>query len=511
MNNSVIDIDIREEILENDIGSIIVSASAGAGKTTIMIEKINTVLDAEKTHRTIAAITFTIKATKEIKERAQNNIAVKEIVVSTNDNFVEFEIIRPFISDTDLIHNFNGEFVVHYDAVLNTFDEGITRLKNEGILSSYKYELKKNFKFELAKVILEKSLAARQYIESKYFMMFIDEYQDSDTEMHELFMFIKKELRVKLFIVGDEKQAIYMWRGARKNIFKELTSRDFDKYVLTHNFRCHPQITNFANLIHHPEYFIESKEKITNIVLCKTALSRADCLKKLFLSGELDIKKETTVLINVNASAVKFCESAKEIGYDFLFIPKTPIDESLVNGFLLKQVAAFYFDSFFSIYDFCESLKIDNDYEAIKEYEKNLTPLNSKKKVKLEELQVIFKEFEKLFDIVVSNTEVQSLYDTLSDPAFEVCFRRNNSHLKVMTVFGSKGLEFDQVVAFAGDYDLLNEESRNKHYVAITRAKNKMVIIDNTHRYKKHLIKYVDDEKLQSDDQLRKVVKLIDL
>jgi ATP-dependent exoDNAse (exonuclease V) beta subunit len=510
MDNSIEDLDIRNEILEEPPSSTVVSASAGSGKTTIMIEKIKRVLDIEETHRTIAAITFTIKATKEIKDRLQNNVSHKDIVVSTNDSFIENEIIRPFLIDSGLLKVSECDFVVKYNSDLNSFDEGLAKLNNEKTLSSYHRDLKKNFKFELAKMILTKSLAARQYIKAKYFMMFIDEYQDSDTEMHELFMYIKEKLNIDLFIVGDEKQAIYIWRGARRNIFNDLDSHNFKKYVLTHNFRCHPQITNFANLIHHPEYFIELPDVVTNIVLCKTTLSKVDCIKRLFLSGELDINKETTVLINVNASAAEFCKVAKEEGYDFVFIPKSPIDD-LANGFIFKQMATLYFEPLFSIYDFCEALRIDNEDIAVSEYEEILLPLISGKEVDLQDLEKMSQELGKLLNINFESAELQSLLVTLSTPTYDICFKRNNSKLKAMTVFGSKGLEFNQVVAFAGDYNLKNEESKNKHYVAITRAENKMIMVDNTLRYEKELKSFIKEENVYNGYKLEKIIKLIDL
>ncbi|AHN24395.1 ATP-binding domain-containing protein [Lysinibacillus varians] len=52
----------------------------------------------------------------------------------------------------------------------------------------------------------------------------------------------------------------------------------------------------------------------------------------------------------------------------------------------------------------------------------------------------------------------------------------NQRLLALLTVFSSKGLEFEQVVAFGRDYDFENEERLNAHYVAVTRAKEKMII-----------------------------------
>lgn len=47
----------------------------------------------------------------------------------------------------------------------------------------------------------------------------LDEYQDCDKDMHALFMYICESLNIDTFVVGDEKQSIYMWRGAYPKAF----------------------------------------------------------------------------------------------------------------------------------------------------------------------------------------------------------------------------------------------------------------------------------------------------
>ena len=89
----IVDEQVRKDILAAS-GNIIVSASAGSGKTTIMVNKILKMSEISD-HKTVAAITFTVKATEEIRKSKQiggNN----KFVVMTNDSFVEYEIIRPF-------------------------------------------------------------------------------------------------------------------------------------------------------------------------------------------------------------------------------------------------------------------------------------------------------------------------------------------------------------------------------------------------------------------------------
>ena len=187
----------------------------------------------------------------------------------TNDSFVEHEIIRPFITDT-YGENYKSEFTVDYDTKFSSFIQGKKTIKLEGKLGIYN-NMRRNFKFQLAFDILRNNAAARQYLQSKYVMLFIDEYQDSDLDMHELFMYIKNELRINLFIVGDSKQAIYLWRGAQSNIFDLLEEENMNKYELIKNFRSNEEIVNYANLIHNNDYFDNSyKNEVQRVVHYKT-------------------------------------------------------------------------------------------------------------------------------------------------------------------------------------------------------------------------------------------------
>jgi len=516
MNLVITDKEVRDSILESKIQNTLVSASAGAGKTTIMIEKIKSVLELDPSHRTVAAITFTIKATNEIKERLKKNKLKKEVVVSTNDSFVENEIIRPFLTDTLLGKEMKNDFLVDYTGDFLTYEEGIRKLKEKNILGSYNnYELKKNdlspknFKFELAKIILEQSHAARQYLESKYLMLFLDEYQDSDLEMHDLFMSIKNTIGISLFIVGDEKQAIYLWRGAQKDIFTRLATERFNKYILTHNFRCDPEINNFANFVHHYDSYMESSQEITKMVLCKTKLSIEDTIDNFIKEAHLDISKEITLLINTNATAQAYSNKLKQKGYDFVFIPRTPIDEGLLNSYLLKQLATLYFDKFYSIYDFCEALNIESSSKNIKVIEKIFKPFLNKEELTMTKLKKVFEEFEKQLEVVIDKKEISKLLETISNDEYKICFLKDGFKHKIMTVFSSKGLEFDQVVALCSDYDLRNDDKLNAHYVAVTRAKEKMILIDNTVAYVQRLGEIFSSYGVTNKHKRKKIIDVI--
>ena len=78
---------------------------------------------------------------------------------------------------------------------------------------------------------------------------------------------------------------------------------------------------------------------------------------------------------------------------------------------------------------------------------------------------------------------MSKLYKTVIDNNFHVAFDAD-TYSNVSTTFHfSKGREFDQVILFDEDYDLLNVSSIFNHYVAVTRAKSKIIIIINKNNY----------------------------
>lgn len=236
---------IQKEIVEES-GNLIVRASAGTGKTHTMVSKIVYDIEYQHTHKVVAAITFTIKAANEIKERM--TIDTADHFIGTNNSFAIEEIIKPFMKDVFGME-YKLDMSTDYSTKVNTFAEGVVKIKDEQILCSYRNS-KENFIFQLALDILKKSKACQLYLQAKYFKIYVDEYQDCDKDMHALFMYICEILRIDTFVVGDEKQSIYMWRGAYPKAFMSIWDRpDFSKKFMRDNFRSCQQIQNYSNLL----------------------------------------------------------------------------------------------------------------------------------------------------------------------------------------------------------------------------------------------------------------------
>lgn len=507
----LIDQKSRDDILKDDF-NIVVSASAGSGKTTIMVKKIELELDKITNHKTVAAITFTVKATNEIKKKASININ-KPFITMTNDSFIEKEIIRPFIKDA-LGNEYDNSYVIEYkeEYKFNTYSDGLNQLKNIKILGSFKNR-NHNFNFQLAHEILKNSIAAQEYIKSKYTCFFIDEYQDSDMDMHCFFMYLKNKLGIKLFIVGDSKQAIYTWRGAMTNIFKLLEKENFNFYELVTNFRCHKEIENYANLFHNQNYFVPNSNIVENVI-CKDYSSYnienfsgfIDQFKNLLSSKIIDLNKEITIIANFNNDAKTITKLLNEEGFKFIFIPKTPIDEGIPNGHLLRQLAIFSKNSIYTIYDFLENIDIDERNVTRFEINNIIKNLKDNKNLNLDIVIDIISKLANYLELSIDKYEIDKFYESISYSEYDMAFRLVNSKHKVMTVFGSKGLEFDQVISFSHYYEIYNNNNMQNHYVCITRAKEKFVMFLTDNNYFNYIKSISNTYNVQNINNLIKLL-----
>lgn len=75
--------------------------------------------------------------------------------------------------------------------------------------------------------------------------MFVDEFQDTDDVQIDAISQIAKLLQYKLFVVGDVKQCIYRFRGAKENAFKQLGADhnpEWQTYSLYKNYRTDAQL-----------------------------------------------------------------------------------------------------------------------------------------------------------------------------------------------------------------------------------------------------------------------------
>lgn len=341
---------IQKEIVEQP-GNLIVRASAGTGKTHTMVAKIIYDIEHQHTHKVIAAITFTIKAANEIKERL--TIDTTNHFIGTTNSFAIEEIIKPFMKDVYGME-YKLDMSTDYSIKAETFEDGILKLKENQILCSY-VNNKKNFIFQLALDILRKSRACQLYLKAKYFKIYVDEYQDCDKDMHNLFMYICDALKIDTFVVGDEKQSIYTWRGAYPQAFMSIWERsDFSRKLMRKNFRSNQQIQNYSNLLckETRNLYTPVEDLSSVIVVC----ARKDNWIASIIPF-LDKEKKCALLRFKNEDAKDGAQKLTEANIDFTYIPQTPISNiTTETAWLYNAVAKFFILPKYSAYDFRDEI-----------------------------------------------------------------------------------------------------------------------------------------------------------
>lgn len=137
-----------------------------------------------------------------------------------------------------------------------------------------------------AKRILLDNKSVRDYYKDKFDFIMIDEFQDNDKEQKEMLYLLSEDKekhsegiplaedldRKKLFFVGDDKQSIYLFRGADVSVFNnlkdEVVCKMGGKYLtLDANYRSEPKLvehfdTVFSEVFSNPDPVEEDSEKI---------------------------------------------------------------------------------------------------------------------------------------------------------------------------------------------------------------------------------------------------------
>ncbi|NRB38385.1 MAG: DNA helicase Rep [Pseudomonadales bacterium] len=282
----------QQKALEAISHPCLVLAGAGSGKTSVITRKIAyLVKECGMPAKNIAAVTFTNKAAKEMKERVSALIPGKQgrgILVCTFHT-LGLTIIRQECQRLGLKAGFSifdqedartllkelslqsGEIETDLlDFVQNT----ISQLKNDMKTPEQALMVASNAQESLiAKLYLSYQTALTAYnavdfddlinIPVKLFQehpdilekwqrriryMLVDEYQDTNISQYELVRLIVGD-RSGLTVVGDDDQSIYAWRGARPENLVQLQT-DFptlELIKLEQNYRSTGIILDSAN------------------------------------------------------------------------------------------------------------------------------------------------------------------------------------------------------------------------------------------------------------------------
>ncbi|MBA6225660.1 MULTISPECIES: DNA helicase Rep [unclassified Colwellia] len=275
-------------------GPCLVLAGAGSGKTGVICQKIAYLIqNCGYKAKHIAAVTFTNKAAREMKERVvkmMDKSLTRGLTVSTFHS-LGLDIIRKelktlgykpgftLFDDQDslaLLKELTQEQLEGDKDLLNKLQTMISHWKNELLLPDaamkhasdadaqlfaefyalYQKHMKAYNALDFDDLILIPTLLMRNYPEvrtrwqQKIQYMLVDEYQDTNASQYELIKQITGEQGL-LTVVGDDDQSIYSWRGAKpQNLV--LLGKDYPNLKLIkleQNYRSSGRILKCANTL----------------------------------------------------------------------------------------------------------------------------------------------------------------------------------------------------------------------------------------------------------------------
>jgi len=107
----------------------------------------------------------------------------------------------------------------------------------------------------LAQAIVASNPQIRRALCATYGHVFLDEFQDTTSVQYDLIATIFKGTSASLVAVGDDKQRIMGWAGAREDVFAAFSDdflggpNDLKRVVLTQNFRSNQRIVTILNAL----------------------------------------------------------------------------------------------------------------------------------------------------------------------------------------------------------------------------------------------------------------------
>lgn len=371
----------QKRAVEHLNGPCMVLAGPGSGKTRVITYRIaNMVVNKEIKPTSILAISFTKASSVEMKNRAlslSKDYKMNKVTYGTFHS-VFFRILRFFVKyDLDsildekskrlalkgIMKNLNIENADDDETVGQVINE-ISFVKNElmdkydfdsEILSSDEfiktYNMYEEYKNQINKIDFDDMLIktyelllnnnqALQRIRSAYKYILVDEFQDINKVQFEVLKLIANPMN-NIFVVGDEDQSIYGFRGSRPDFLLEFEEyfEDTNKVVLDINYRSKEEIIDVANRL------IEKNEnRYEKIIKC----GQGNGAKINYVAPE-DSEEEAVFIAKDILEEIKkdYVEYS-----DFAVIYRTNIQSrALVDVFMDMRIPFVVKDSIITIYD----------------------------------------------------------------------------------------------------------------------------------------------------------------
>ncbi len=253
--------EVQQKAVKHGNGPLLIAAGAGSGKTRTLTSRLIYLLDSGIKPENIIAITFTNKAANEMRSRISNSqlpipnyqfpfvgtfhsLGARILKkwgekVGRNDQFTIFDdedslgIIKNILKEMDISKDrYNPLAIMSKISKIKNELIDPEELKSENaydkitmaVFEKYEDTLKKSNAFDfddlIEKVvgILQKNKEILEEYRNKWEHILVDEFQDVNTSQYALIKLLSEKYK-NLFVIGDDQQSIYAFRGSDFRIF----------------------------------------------------------------------------------------------------------------------------------------------------------------------------------------------------------------------------------------------------------------------------------------------------
>ena len=362
-------------------GPCMVLAGPGSGKTRVITYRIaNMVVNKNIKPTSILAISFTKASSIEMKNRAlslSNDFRMNKVTYGTFHS-VFFRILRYFenyniesildektkriglknilkglnienADDDETIGQVINEISYVKDELMDKRDFKSEVLTNDEFIKVYNFY--EEYKQQMNKIdfddmliktyeLLKNNKAALDRVRSVYRYILVDEFQDINKVQFEALKLIANPSN-NIFVVGDEDQSIYGFRGSRPDFLLEFEEyfSNTKKVLLDINYRSKGEIINIANRL-----IEKNTNRYEKVIKC----GQGNGAKVNYISPE-DSEEEAVYIAKDIKNKIQ--EDYTEYT-DFAVIYRTNIQSrALVDVFMDMRIPFVVKDSIVTIYD----------------------------------------------------------------------------------------------------------------------------------------------------------------
>lgn len=336
----------QKEAVFSDHNRILVLAGAGTGKTKTMVSRVARLIDEGVDPGSLLLLTFTRAAAMEAKERVIAMVGEKgkEIYCSTFHAWA-VKVLRQYafkIGYTPTFTIYDDED--RMDVIADVIEDLQYTIKPQDVLDAMEKHAVYNIPYndhEIANIVKEydfrlrrcnaidmngllfcmqrilKNEMIQELLNHQWTHVFVDEMQDTDRRQMNILETINPD---HLFVVGDDFQSIYKFRGADVSIIMDMAKNPgFHVVKLEENYRSTHQIVNAANrLIKHnnqTEKVLKAHRNGADNVFCVAEDILAECrIIGKIIQEEKTEYKNIAVLGRTNRQIAVIAEELQEDG-----------------------------------------------------------------------------------------------------------------------------------------------------------------------------------------------------